>query len=163
MPVGNGGRFTTEAKAIYNLVLKMQKVFTFLFISYTKMLMMPLQESLAMIRPGLHWDNVQLRCHEILIDGFLQLGIFRKSVGPHDTKWDILNSGISAAFFPHGVGHSMGLDVHDVPSASKPPNTGKYFISSASGTSGKTGGHESFYKYLRLRLPLEVGMVVVSI
>jgi Xaa-Pro dipeptidase len=48
----------------------------------------------------------------------------------------------------------MGMDVHDVPSASKPainPTT----------QGGVTLGHESFYSYLRLRLPLEVGMVVV--
>ena len=30
-----------------------------------------------MLRPGVHWDDVQLRCHEILVDGFLRLGIFR--------------------------------------------------------------------------------------
>lgn len=44
--------------------------------------------------------------------------------------------------------------MHDVPSASKPgvnPTIG-----------GITLGHESFYTYLRLRLPLEAGMVVVS-
>ncbi|KAI6144931.1 Creatinase/aminopeptidase [Pisolithus tinctorius] len=150
MPVGNGGKFTTEARAIYDLVLEMQ------------------QESLAMLCPGVHWDDVQLRCHEVLVDGFLRLGIFRSAETSHadlkshgDLRHDILTSGLSAAFFPHGVGHSLGLDVHDVPSASKPPKTGKYFVpgSIASGSSG-AGGHESFYKFLRLRLPLLAGMVV---
>ncbi|KAI6144193.1 Creatinase/aminopeptidase [Pisolithus tinctorius] len=145
MPVGNGGKFTTEARAIYDLVLEMQ------------------QESLAMLCPGVHWDD----------DGFLRLGIFRSAETSHgkfpgrdlkshgDLRHDILTSGLSAAFFPHGVGHSLGLDVHDVPSASKPPKTGKYFVpgSIASGSSG-AGGHESFYKFLRLRLPLLAGMVV---
>ncbi|KAI6024242.1 Creatinase/aminopeptidase [Pisolithus marmoratus] len=147
MPVGNGGKFTTEARAMYDLVLEMQ------------------QESLAMLRPGVHWDDVQLRCHEVLVDGFLRLGIFRSpedSRGARDDlRRDILTSGLSAAFFPHGVGHSLGLDVHDVPSASKPPKTGKYFVpgSIASGNSGD-GGHESFYRFLRLRLVLSAGMVV---
>ena len=65
----------------------------------------------------------------------------------------ILSSGVSTAFFPHGVGHSLGLDVHDVPSASKPELN----------TTIKLGGvgHADFYRYLRLRLPLETGMVVV--
>lgn len=30
MPVGNGGKFTPEARAIYELVLEMQKVLTIL-------------------------------------------------------------------------------------------------------------------------------------
>ena len=76
---------------------------------------------------------------------------------------DILVSGISAAFFPHGVGHSLGMDVHDVPTASKPPKTGKYFITDQpKSTIQGTGGHESFYKFLRLRLSLLPRMVVVS-
>ena len=46
------------------------------------------------------------------------------------------------------------MDVHDVPSASKPINNSTIV--------GIPLGHESFYTYLRLRLPLETGMVVVS-
>jgi Xaa-Pro dipeptidase len=66
-----------------------------------------------------------------------------------------LASGVTTAFFPHGVGHSLGLDVHDVPSASKPEQNDTL--------SPITIGHVDFYRYLRLRLPLEVGMVVVSV
>ncbi|KAF9556701.1 Creatinase/aminopeptidase [Agrocybe pediades] len=110
MPVGNGGKFTPEARAIYELVLEMQK----------------------------------------------KLGIFKTPESPGSGSWNseeaILASGDSSAFFPHGVGHSIGMDVHDIPSASKPdvnPTIG-----------GVTLGHESFYTYLGLRLPLEAGMVV---
>ncbi|KAF8519017.1 Creatinase/aminopeptidase [Hysterangium stoloniferum] len=132
MPVGNGGKFTPEAKDIYSLVLKMQN------------------DSIKALKPSLHWDAVQLLCHRILIQGFLSLAIFKGS------EEDILASGVSAAFFPHGVGHSIGLDVHDVPSASKPIGAeGRPFQSEiAKQTNSK------FYDYLRLRLPLEAGMVV---
>lgn len=123
-----------------------------------------------MIKPGIHWDAIQLMCHRILVKGFQRLGIFKSpspsaisSTAPAgDDTWDpehdeekILASGISSAFFPHGLGHSLGMDVHDVPSASKPiPNTTL--------NKGVPIGHESFYTYLRLRLPLQKNMVVVG-
>lgn len=103
-----------------------------------------------MLKPELHWDAVQLLCHRILVRGFQKIGIFRAET----EEATILASGISALFFPHGVGHSLGLDVHDVPSASKP-------LPNPTIISGTDIGHEKFYEYLRLRLPLEVGMVVV--
>ncbi|KAG9312633.1 Creatinase/aminopeptidase [Chiua virens] len=163
MPVGNGGKFTEEAKKVYELVLRMQA------------------ESFKLASPGVHWDDIHLLCHRVLVDGFLDMGIFKDpdgSIGglnghvdghtkPPTTKTnvksrealvrEILHTGLSAAFFPHGVGHSMGMDVHDVPSASKPDGSGKYFVE---GNDGGAGGHKDFYKYLRLRLVLQPGMVV---
>lgn len=56
----------------------------------------------------------------------------------------------------------MGMDVHDVPSASRPAGSGKYFVDDNDGVSKGVGGHKNFYKYLRLRLELQAGMVVVS-
>jgi len=47
----------------------------------------------------------------------------------------------------------LGMDVHDVPSASKP-------LVNPTIQKGQELGHPDFYTYLRLRLPLEVGMVV---
>jgi len=131
MPVGNGGKFTPEARAIYELVLEMQTA------------------SLKALKPGLHWDKVQFLCHRILVRGFRKLGIFRA-----ETEDTVLASGVSAAFFPHGIGHSLGLDVHDVPSASKPTPNPTIVHDDAE------VGHDKFYQYLRLRLPLEAGMVV---
>ncbi len=106
-----------------------------------------------MLKPELHWDVVQLLCHRILVRGFLKLGIFRAEA----EEAAVLASGISAAFFPHGVGHSLGLDVHDVPSASKPEPNPTIIRGDAD------IGHEKFYEYLRLRLPLQVGMVLVRL
>ncbi|KAM6499402.1 Creatinase/aminopeptidase [Amanita muscaria] len=137
MPVGNGGKFTPEARAIYELVLEMQK------------------ESFNIIRAGLHWDHVQMICHRTLVRGFQRLGIFKTPDSPGSGSWNsedaILASGVSAAFFPHGVGHSLGLDVHDVPTISRPPNNPTIPKIPVS--------HESFFTYLRLRLPLRAGMV----
>lgn len=56
------------------------------------------------------------------------------------------------------LGHSLGLDVHDVPSASNPePESENKTIPELSHK------HPLFYTYLRLRLPLEAGMVIVSV
>ncbi|KAH8105382.1 Creatinase/aminopeptidase [Cristinia sonorae] len=138
MPVGNGGKFTTEARAIYSLVLKMQKL------------------SFEALKPGLHWDAIQLLCHRTLVAGFQELGIFKSPSSSNSGSWNseeaILASGVSTAFFPHGVGHSLGMDVHDVPSASDPTDN--------TTIQGLPLGHKSFYRALRLRLPLEEGMVV---
>ncbi len=84
-----------------------------------------------MLKPELHWDVVQLLCHRILVRGFLKLGIFRAE--------------------------AEGLDVHDVPSASKPEPNPTIIRGDAD------IGHEKFYEYLRLRLPLQVGMVLVRL
>jgi Xaa-Pro dipeptidase len=150
MPVGNGGKFTAEARAVYELVLEMQTV----RLQSTGALATSsdlFKASIKVLKPGLHWDTVQLLCHRILVRGFQKLGIFRAETD----ETAVLASGVSAAFFPHGVGHSLGLDVHDVPSASKPaPNP-------TIACGGAELGHEKFYEYLRLRLPLEAGMVVV--
>ncbi|CAK5264568.1 unnamed protein product [Mycena citricolor] len=133
MPIGNGGKFTPEAKDIYSLAC------------------------MEIIKPGLHWDAVHLLSHRVLTQGFQRLGIFKSPSSPNSGSWAseeaILASGITTAFYPHGLGHSLGMDVHDVPSASKP----------AVNPSIETGiilGHPDFYKYLRLRLKLETGMVV---
>ncbi|KDQ21890.1 hypothetical protein BOTBODRAFT_169072 [Botryobasidium botryosum FD-172 SS1] len=129
-PVGNGGKFTKEAREIYSLVLKMQK------------------EAIASLKPSIHWDSVHYQCHVTLVRGFIALGIFV------DDEQAVLDSQISAAFFPHGVGHSIGLDTHDVPSVSKPKDNPTIPELSSR--------HPLFYTYLRLRLPLQAGMALTA-
>ncbi|KAK7014896.1 Xaa-Pro dipeptidase [Favolaschia claudopus] len=140
MPVGNGGKFTPEAKAIYELVLEMQKA------------------CMDILKPGLHWDAAHLLSHRVLVRGFQRLGIFKSPNSPNSGSWAseeaILASGQSTAFYPHGLGHSLGMDVHDVPSASKPA------VNPSINNNAVELGHSSFYQYLRLRVKLEPGMVV---
>src|SRR5690606_5159026 len=58
-----------------------------------------------------------------------------------------LATGVSAAFFPHGLGHLLGLQVHDVAG---------FAASDRGGTIPRPEGHP----YLRLTRVLEPGMVV---
>lgn len=85
------GQFTPEAKAIYDLVAKMQK------------------ECISWTAPGIAWGETHYRAHKIATKGLLDLGILK---GASAEKLYLMQ--ISKAFFPHGLGHFIGLDVHDV-------------------------------------------------
>ncbi|KAH7308185.1 putative Xaa-Pro aminopeptidase [Stachybotrys elegans] len=85
-----GGTFSTEGAAIYKLVERMQ------------------DECIAAIRPGTLYFQLHLKAAAIAIEGLLKLGILRGDVH------DIAQAGTVSAFFPHGLGHHVGLEVHDV-------------------------------------------------
>lgn len=99
-----------------------------------------------MIKPGAHWDLLHLQAHRTLIEGFLSLGIFQGTVE------EILRDGISCAFMAHGLGHSLGLDVHDSRQYLKAEHT--VIPPEAKAVSPK------LFTYLRIRQPLQEGMVV---
>lgn len=80
-----------EARNIYRLVERMQ------------------ESCIARIAPGVRYLDLHILAHQIAIDGLLQLGILHNG-----TKEEIYRAGTSKAFFLHGLGHHIGLDVHDV-------------------------------------------------
>lgn len=92
----------------------------------------------SLLHAGVIWDDVHIAAHKIAIDGLLELGIFKGS------KEEIFENRTSVAFFPHGLGHYLGLDTHD------------------------TGGHanyqdeDSMFRYLRIRGKLPEGCVVTN-
>ncbi|KAI1348635.1 peptidase M24, structural domain-containing protein [Xylaria sp. FL0043] len=89
LPIGSS--FSREAKAIYDLVHQMQ------------------EECIQRIRPGVSFRDLQLHATLVAVKGLLQLGILHNG-----TADEIFKNGTCAAFFPHGLGHHVGLDVHDV-------------------------------------------------
>jgi Xaa-Pro dipeptidase len=90
---------------------------------------------------GRDYRDVHLSAHRILGDVMQQVGLTKL---PGQAA---LESGVTSVFFPHGIGHLLGLQVHDV-----------------GGVMGDAKGHErerpKGHPYLRLTRMLEPGVVV---
>lgn len=112
------GKFTKESRAIYDIALRMQ------------------QETMALIKAGVLWDDVHLRGHEVAVEGLLNLGVLKGD------KEEIMKARTSVAFFPHGLGHYLGMDTHDVGGKPNPEDGDRLF------------------RYLRLRRRVPAGSVV---
>lgn len=80
-----------QARDIYHLVEVMQ------------------EECIKRIAPGVRFLDLHVLAHGIMIQGLQRLGILR-----HGSVEEIRQSGASAVFLPHGLGHHLGLEVHDV-------------------------------------------------
>ncbi len=83
-------RFTTKQREIYEVVLSAQK------------------KAIENIKPGVYYRDVHLLAAKTIAEGLKALGLMKGDVE------EAVAAGAHALFFPHGLGHMIGLDVHDM-------------------------------------------------
>jgi Xaa-Pro dipeptidase len=101
-----------------------------------------LQQALCSgIRPGVDWREVHLQAHRLLAEVLREADIITCDAG------EAVAAQITSVFLPHGIGHLLGLEVHDAGGLMRSPDGGDI---------PRPEGHP----YLRLTRALEEGFVV---
>ncbi len=120
------GQFSPTQSALYDIVLAAQ------------------YDAIEAVKPGARYRDVHLAACRTMTRGLVDEGILRGDV---DT---LVEDGIHALFFPHGVGHLLGLDVHDMED-----------LGDIAGYAPQRARSAQFgLSYLRLDRDLEPGMAV---
>ncbi|AFY44375.1 aminopeptidase P family protein [Nostoc sp. PCC 7107] len=99
---------------------------------------------IAQIRPGVEYRDIHLLAATTITEGLVDLGILQGK------PEDLVEIDAHALFFPHGIGHLLGLDVHDM------EDLGDL----AGYENGRTRSDRFGLSYLRLNRPLDSGMLV---
>ena len=121
------GKFNAMQSQIYNIVYEMQ------------------QAALKFCKPGKSFKEAHLKASSIAVEGLKSIGLMR---GDSD---EAVNNGAHALFFPHGLGHMLGLDVHDM------EGLGEDLV----GYEEENNRSDQFgLAYLRLSKKLEPGFVI---
>ena len=84
------GRFSSEQRAVYELVLAAQ------------------QAAIDQVRPGRHWNDPHEAALRVLTEGMVELGLLRGEPA------ELMEKEEYKRFFMHRTGHWLGMDVHDV-------------------------------------------------
>ena len=85
------GTFTQEQADIYNIVLEANK------------------EVQKNAKPGVSWTDMHLLAEKVILTGLQKLGFLNGTA----TVQEMLDNRVCYYFMPHGLGHLMGIDVHD--------------------------------------------------
>ena len=85
-----GGKFNQRQKEIYEIVLKAEN------------------RAIGQIAPGILYRDIHMGAARIIAGGLKDLGLMKGDID------EAVAAGAHAMFFPHGLGHMMGLDVHDM-------------------------------------------------
>jgi Xaa-Pro dipeptidase len=83
-------------------------------------------EVIRQIRPGLPYEELHDAAHRLLAAALRELGIGRGSVE------ELVDRGVTRALFPHGLGHSLGITVHDAGLKLRPPRPENKFLRNTS-------------------------------
>ncbi|WP_143549599.1 M24B family metallopeptidase, partial [Rickettsiella grylli] len=84
------GRFNSEQKAVYQVVFDVQRAI------------------IALIKPGVGWNQLQRCCVEWITQGLVDLGLLKGTINT------LIQKKSYHKFYMHGCSHWLGLDVHDV-------------------------------------------------
>lgn len=84
------GKFTEDQKVIYNAVLKANRAV------------------MATVKPGVCWVDMHRLSQRVVLECLKEAAIVKGDVD------DMMKVHLGAVFMPHGMGHFMGIDVHDV-------------------------------------------------
>jgi Xaa-Pro aminopeptidase/Xaa-Pro dipeptidase len=120
------GRFSQSQRQIYEVVLAAHDT------------------CIGAIAPGVEFQDIHGLAAKVLTEGLVDLGILQGSVA------DLIEQDAHSLFFPHGVGHLLGLDVHDM----------EDFGDLAGYAPGRSRSDRFGWCYLRLNRPLQAGMLV---
>ena len=121
------GKFTQQQKEIYNIVLNAQ------------------EEAIKAIKPGVEFRNVHRLACKALTSGLKDLGLMKGNID------EAVDNGAHTLFFQCGLGHMMGLDVHDM------EGLGEEYV----GYTETIRRNPAFgWKSLRLGKELETGFVI---
>ena len=124
LPVG--GKFTELQKEIYQIVLKAQT------------------NAINAVRPGITNKELHLSGAKDIVNGLTEVGLM------YGNPEEAVNAGTHTLFFPHGLGHMLGLDVHDM------EGLGEEYV----GYDETVSRSDEFgLKYLRLAKSLQPGFV----
>lgn len=120
------GKFSATQRDIYEVVLAAH------------------DQAIAALKPDVEYRDIHWLAAKVLTEGLINLGILRGQVE------DLLAQDVHALFFPHGIGHLLGLDVHDM------EDLGDL----AGYAPGRTRGDRFGECFLRLDRPLKTNMIV---